>query len=517
MFKLLLVDDEPIEREGMKAILERSFEEIEIRQAKNGKMAVDIAADWQPDIIFMDIMMPVMTGLEAIEHIRLRDQDVEIVMMTAFDTFEYAQQAIKLGVKDYVLKPSKAAEIVAVAEKLFSHLRKQAQQSAEQDKQHSALRKAMAIVEMDIVTQLLFDQVQDMHINLLMEMKGTEPAKEKFVMTIAVPKGAEAICQDIKREISEMPHIWAGPCYDRQLPLIVFRDPAHSFRSQAITLANSLLLASGKRDQCFVGIGPVCDSLERVRESYQKSLIAMMDLAVPSRYRFYSADLEPIPSHNQALIKQQEKRMADCVRLGDWEAVEEIVTGLIRQLERAGEHVLRAQQRSLEWIWLSNRIMAESGVEAEAPYYAVPAQDYRQLISEASDLIGLLKQNYAMHFSRLEVDKIHQIKQFITEHSHEDISLEVLARKVDLSPIYISKLFKEKLGINYIDFLTECRMGKAKKLLADPDISLKAIALEVGYHEPNYFSKVFKKMTELSPTEYRSNLLNSGRAQGISP
>ncbi|MFP3422267.1 DNA-binding response regulator, partial [Bacillus sp. SIMBA_161] len=91
-----------------------------------------------------------------------------------------------------------------------------------------------------------------------------------------------------------------------------------------------------------------CDSLERVRESYQKSLIAMMDLAVPSRYRFYSADLEPIPSHNQALIKQQEKRMADCVRLGDWEAVEEIVTGLIRQLERAGEHVLRAQQRSLE-------------------------------------------------------------------------------------------------------------------------------------------------------------------------
>lgn len=59
-------------------------------------------------------------------------------------------------------------------------------------------------------------------------------------------------------------------------------------------------------------------------------------------------------------------------------------------------------------------------------------------------------------------------------------------------------------------------MGKAKKLLADPEISLKTIALEVGYHEPNYFSKVFKKMNELSPTEYRLNLLKSGRAQGIS-
>src|SRR5690606_27443774 len=107
-------------------------------------------------------------------------------------------------------------------------------------------------------------------------------------------------------------------------------------------------------------------------------------------------------SHDPALIKQREKRMADSVRRGDWEAVEEIITGLIRQSEQTGENVLRTQQRSLELIWLSNRIMAESGIEAEAPYYAIPAQDYRQLMLDTSDLIGVLKRHYTMHFSRLE-------------------------------------------------------------------------------------------------------------------
>ena len=108
----------------------------------------------------------------------------------------------------------------------------------------------------------------------------------------------------------------------------------------------------------------------------------------------------------------------------------------------------------------------------------------------------------------LEADKIHQIKQYIREHSHEDISLDILAQRVNLSPIYISKMFKEKLGINYIDFLTECRIEKAKKLLNDPERSLKEITFEIGYHEPNYFSKVFKKMCGVSPKEYRKTLLS---------
>lgn len=515
MFKLLLVDDEPVERDGMQAILQHAFQEIEIKQAKTGKMAVEIAAKWKPDIIFMDIMMPTMSGLEAIEEIKRTNNDIEFVMMTAFETFDYARQALKLGVKDYLLKPSKASEIVATTDKLFAQLRQKVQETAERRQEQGALQKALAIVETDIVTQLLFDHVHEMHIDLLVEMLDTQPAEEKFVMTLLVPEGAEQIYASIKERISTGNSVWMGACYGNQLPLIVFRNPAHSFRSQAITLAKEILAVTGRQEGWFIGIGTVCQSLNDIRTSYQKSLVAMLDIKVPSRYRFYSGELEPIKEDMPAFIKQQEKRLADFVRLGEWEAVEALVLDLIRQLEHTGEKVLRTQQRSLEFLWLTTRIMEEIGIEAEAPFYSVPAKDHRQLISETLELIQELKKVYMTHYSRLEVDKIHRIKQFITDHSHEDISLDALARQVDLSPIYISKMFKEKLGINYIDFLTECRIEKAKKLLANPEKSLKAIALEVGYHEPNYFSKVFRKMNDLSPSEYRMTVFNAGKTEEV--
>ncbi|MDP4162476.1 MAG: AraC family transcriptional regulator, partial [Bacillota bacterium] len=175
--------------------------------------------------------------------------------------------------------------------------------------------------------------------------------------------------------------------------------------------------------------------------------------------------------------------------------------------ENEDVNLLQIQQRVLELLWIASRVMSEMGVETDTPLYSFQAQDFRQLRAETSNLLDRMRQSYVEHYERLEADSIHKIKQYIIEHSHEDISLDALGKKVGLSPIYISKIFKEKLGVNYIDFLTECRIGKAKKLMGDPEKSIKEITYEVGYHEPNYFSKVFKKMCGTSPKDYRKTLL----------
>lgn len=509
MNKLLIVDDEPIERDGMQAILQKAYPKLEIKQAKNGKVAIEIADVYKPDLIMMDIMMPGMSGLEAVEIIREKNPHIKFVMVTAYDMFDFARQALKLGVKDYLLKPSRASEIVATVGKVMEESEIEQKLVATKKIQQESMQNALTLVETDVVTQLLFNHVHEVHIDMLVDMLDIRSTNEKFVLVLLLPAGSEKFYSAVKEKVRQLGSGWVGALYGRQLPIIVFRNEK-SFRSQAISLANEILSIAKKStlQDWFIGIGTEYISLDEIRQSYQESLIATMDTTLAVKYRFYSDVPAMKEKADGQLAKQQEKEFFDQIRLGQWEQIRLNVMDLILHYENEGALLLQTQQRVQEILWITTRVMSEMGIESNGPFYSFQANDYRQLRAETDNILERMKQSYVEHFDRVDVDKIHQIKQYIIEHSHKDISLDALGRKVDLSPIYISKMFKEKLGINYIDFLTECRIEKAKKLLSDPEKSLKEITFEVGYHEPNYFSKVFKKMCGVSPKDYRKTILS---------
>ncbi len=517
MFKILIVDDERIEREGLRAILSRGMPDLDIAEAPNGAAALDLAETFRPDLVLMDIRMPGMTGLEAVERLTATQPDVRCIMVTAFDTFEFARQAIKLGVKDYLLKPSKAREIVETVGKVRGQIEEERRSRALALQQQAALRKAMPLVETDVVTQLLFDHVHEVHLEELVGLLETKATHGMFALNVMLPPGAEAKYAAVKEKVRGAG--WVGARNGRQIPAIVFREENRSYRSQAVSLAQDLLTAAGgeRTGEWFVGIGGVCATLANIRQSYHEALLASMETSsFAVRYRLYED--APLQSAEGAAAgthgRQREKQLLDHIRLGQWDAVQDKLLEMLAAYEHQGANLVQTQQRLLELLWLASRTLSDLGVEVAAPFYTFQAQDYRQLRAETSGMLERMKRAYAEHYSRLEPDTIHRIKQYIEEHSDEDISLEAIGKRVGLSPFYISKLFKEQLGVNYIDFLTECRIEKAKRLMADPGKSLKEIAIEVGYHDPNYFSKVFKKTSELSPTDYRKRLLQGGSERG---
>lgn len=129
--KLLIVDDEQIEREGMEAILKKAFPEVIIKQAKNGYESIQIAKSFHPDLVLMDIKMPGISGLEAIEKLLQDFPEMKFILVTAYDTFDFARQAIRLGVKDYLLKPSKAREITETVGNVLLEIKEEKQKKEE--------------------------------------------------------------------------------------------------------------------------------------------------------------------------------------------------------------------------------------------------------------------------------------------------------------------------------------------------------------------------------------------------
>ncbi|RSK27578.1 response regulator [Bacillus sp. HMF5848] len=511
MVKILIVDDEQMERDGLQMVIEKHFSHIVIQQAKNGTQAVEVAKEFQPDLVFMDIQMPGQTGLEAIEQINADNPQIKYILVSAYATFDYARTAMKLGVVDYLVKPSRISEIIKTVEKVLLQIEEDRKTLEVNKQQQHTLRKAKSLFETDVVTQLLFDHVHEVHLDELVELIDMQATKEKFVMSLLLPLGSEANYSTIKEKMRQTGSGWVGALYGRQLPIIVFRKQDQSYRSQATMLARDLLTLAKADDnkEWFIGIGNVYSSLDEIKQSYQESLIATRDTTLPVKYRFY-ADLPALVSgFDEETSKQREQQFFDHIRNGEWDDIYDSFTEVIDRLEKEGINLLQVQQRVMELLWISYRVLSEMGVEPDAPFYSFQATDLRQLRAETNHLLERMKQSYEEYNAELEDDTIQQIRQYIIDHAHEDISLEALGRKVGLSPIYISKIFKEQLGVNYIHFLTECRIEKAKKLMRDPSKSLKEITFEVGYHDPNYFSKVFKKMCHASPTEYRKKLLVS--------
>src|SRR5690606_11441777 len=120
----------------------------------------------------------------------------------------------------------------------------------------------------------------------------------------------------------------------------------------------------------------------------------------------------------------------DHIRLGQWEDVSYYALDLIQVYENGGADLLQIQQRVLELMWVISRVMSEVGVETDTPLYSFQAQDCRQLRSETSYLLDRMKESYTKHYGKLEADAIQQIKVYISEHSNEDISLDVLGQRV---------------------------------------------------------------------------------------
>jgi AraC-type DNA-binding domain-containing proteins len=530
LYKILLADDEGIVIDSLRFIIEKNFHDsCVVEHATTGRSVIELAEKFKPDIAFMDIQMPGINGIEAMKEIRKTNSTVIFIIMTAFDKFNYAKEAINLGVLEYLTKPVNHLVIIKTLEKAMSLIEEERKKRSNDLMIREKLEFVVPILESDFIYAVLsgddLSAIKENYRNLL-------GIKEDYGMMMVIEFGdalvdgrltnpvgisikAQSFYPIIREGLKENLQCIAGPIMVNKIAVFLQSNKQqleYDDRISLIEITRKLIRDLGKRIdiQFKAGIGSVTP-FEQLSTSYKEALNAVHN----SKGRVaHISDLPLRLEYEEDYPITTERLLFERIEKGDLEGTKSEANHFFDwMIERYPDCELDIKLKVLEFILFAEQKAFLSG---GMTYYFKYRQDYLKNLIQTDNYEKLRKwfieklsdacRNITTKKEEQTCGIISRAKQFIEENYNRDISLDDVSRIVDISPYYFSKLFKEETGENFIEYLTNIRMERARKLLQNRELSIKNICIDIGYSDPNYFSRIFKKQAGLTPTEYREGL-----------
>ncbi|MFG6117938.1 response regulator [Thalassobacillus sp. B23F22_16] len=512
MLRLMAVDDEWIEREGLKKIIANECPGADVvAEAANGRQAIETALEAEPDIILMDIKMPGIDGVEAVTEIKKNLPNTRFIMVSAFDTFEYAKNVMQQGVKEYLLKPSRKQEVVAAVRRVEREIVEESRQVAEKQYLERQFNKALKFMQSEWALSMLVDHMQDLDLTEWSELLDINITCG-YAMVIDFRQANDrdksfAWVKEYIRNHSKDVQLFS-PNHEEKLPVFFLSDQLtgtdkSEFLSYVLPFVRNLLHQFEKQTgiRMHVGIGTPYASTDEMNRSYHEALHALEHIKSSDQVTYLFADKNNHHQSPEVYAFKREKELLDAVKNGDISTALEQYSLYLKDQQVDGLGILTAKMNEL--FIIVTRMMNDMGIQAERFDHFSHFHSYSELeekcVHELRRMVEKVNTWRAVHAK----GKLGSAMDYMKEKYANPLTLEEVAAHVDLSPYYLSKLFKEKKGVTFIEYLTGIRVGKAKELMNDPVHSLKEICFKVGYKDPNYFSRVFKKKVGRSPNQYR--------------
>ncbi|ORC34711.1 hypothetical protein B4O97_12265 [Marispirochaeta aestuarii] len=502
MYTLLIADDERLEREALKYIIRRGTAEIgNIIEAVNGREAIEIAEKEKPDIAFLDIKMPGINGVEAARRLKELLPACKIVFLTAFDTFDYAREALRLGAEDFLVKPVEDERVLELLTLLARRLREEDQEKKKLDRTLEALQGMIRAREIELSAQLATGFLDTRKLADFITLLGIESPRmeiavlkvdlKSYPMRVDREKHSEVLlsrCEQLLRREAEKAgiHCIPGRLDSEILMLLVGGTEAETFFSpeivedlersvqEQVSLRGTLTIEEGIRDFSDLerrlaravaadggrtGISSL-NIKETLLQNIERGEESNLNQAVGMVFRW----MDSLPEKDTALDKLDE------------------ILAVLR-------HDLSRRFPSLELPSCARVSLRETTDEEREAVL-------REMLRCLRD--GVRRQAEIGHPAvRFAIDVMRQ-------RFREELSVETIAGEAGHSPSHLSRLFRQELGTSILDFLTRLRIDEARRLLlSDVSMNIGQIAEAAGYRDPNYFSRVFRRETGVSPREYR--------------
>lgn len=524
--KVFIVDDEIVIRESIRGCAlweEGGF--VLAGEAADGEMALSMLQDIRPDVLITDIKMPFMDGLELCRQVKKHLPHMKIIILSGYDDFDFARQAISLGVTDYLLKPVDEEELLPVLTRIKEEIK--AQQHAQED--YLALKRqaqsGRALKEERMLRTLLEEGVvkseEAAFLDSLRKEQIDLAARYYLVLTIdqiksGLPLPVHARAVAAVRQVCDQ----FGPavhfCEAGGLPAALVRgDGQEDLEERAYGLAQSLraALARAGADAARIFLGRAVNSLFSARDSFRSALSLKEDAALgPGRPILGVDDLQS-PPPSRLTNFSQETPIFERLRYTAAEDMEEMLRSYVRGLGQNALHSrIMGHYVYMELLLAASKLIRELGGD---PQQALPEhiQDENHVASLRSEeeLFALLHQMaLAVAAFRDRDAAVPQSpatrKALAYLHAHYadlDLNMRGVAAYVALSGSHFCTVFSQEVGLTFTEYLTRLRIDQAKELLRASDMKMQEVAAQVGFSDRHYFSYLFKRVTGQSPSQYR--------------
>lgn len=535
--KVFLVEDEMVIRRGIKNSIDWEKEGyIFCGEASDGELAYPMIIKEKPDILITDIRMPFMDGLELCKLVKKELPNIKILILSGYDEFDYAKEAIRLGVTEYLLKPISSGKLLEALNGVSESIRRE-----KEDK--DLVRKYME--EMRENTEHEKQKFFEQMIAGNLSMADALETGKKYEMNLSAGmynlllfrftlgeenrKSGELLGEAeyaIEKLTERLEYVFEFQRGVEGWVFLLMADNEEQMSERVKELSKDLeeIMKNYSTIAYFGGIGQPVARLRELEESFREAERALAARFTMELNRIISVEdirmaqnvdtLDDIEITSFGEIEKTRTMLEKFLNNGAEDEIDEFVDVYINELpEENLKSVLMRQYIIMDaYIVMMSFCEKIEGIEGEMQAQSEELKNSMKTIQTLEEIKNyirmLLKKIIGVRDTisgRRYSDIIEIAKDQIRKtYMSDEISLNTIAAEVGMSPSYFSSIFSKEMGKTFVEYLTEIRMDRAKELLMCSSMKTSEIGYEVGYKDPHYFSYIFKKTQNCTPKEFRA-------------
>lgn len=524
LYKVVLVEDEIVAREGIRDNVDWQSAGFKFcGEATDGETALPLIEATRPDVLITDIKMPFMDGLQLCKIVRERLPWLKIIILSGHDEFHYAQEALKLGVTEYLLKPLGVQDLHDVLQKVARQLDHERQEQEEWRELQDQVADNLKLRREKFLLQLVMGGISALEAIQRSRQLELDIIARWYQLTVIKAELCDRGDQFDYQKFQQVERIVAGLVQHNpdiyllkkdldELVLIFKGDSREQVAQEAYFLAELIKNEVESSTTCLLkfGLSAPQERLSDISRSFGQALALVQQptqVAKPSEIAGQAEKAE--------LLKLDKAALENFLKFGTSVEFDEFFAAYLRPLGQATlDSYLIKNYIFIDLVLTTAKFVHRLGGVVDLVIPEINQVETLMMhIRSIEQIRAEIRKIFAsaLSFREAQVQNQHstvipQAKEYIDQHfSDSELSLNAVAAHVNLSPSHFSTIFSRETGETFIEYLTRIRIEKAKELLKTTGLKSFEIADRVGYGDPHYFSTVFKKNTGLSPIEFRQS------------